>query len=692
MICIKQILVLLCWLACSIPVLSRDSAPIVRIDHDIPGAFPLVSGAVTADILTDPADFKVVSIAAQCLTADIEQITGRKPDIVGKPASPHAVIIGTVGNSRIIDSLIASRQIDVRHIRGKWESFIITTVRNPVPGIAQAIVIAGSDRRGTAFGVFDLSETIGVSPWSWWADVTPPHRDSLYLKPGIASHGPPAVKYRGVFLNDEDWGLQPWAAKTFEPDAGTVGPKTYARIFELMLRLRANTLWPAMHECTTPFHLVPGNNAVADDYAIVLGSSHAEPMLRNNVGEWTAPKQNYNYLTHRDQVLGYWEERVRQRSAGESLFTLGMRGIHDSPIVGPKNQKERIKTLESIFKDQDNLLNKHLGTGTSRIFCPYKEVLADYEAGLKIPDDVTLVWPDDNFGYIRHFPTPMEQQRPGGSGVYYHLSYLGSPLSWLWFDSLPPALIWSEMHKAYELGARTFWIANVGDLKGNELSTEYFLRLAWNADTYGPDSGQRFLKQAAARDFGAPNADAIADLWARHQALAFARKPEHLQWHIPLTPYQPSTLTTDEITSRLSAYDMLASDAAKICQTLPQDSTFQLITYPIDSARAANQRYFQLELARREPAAAAQHIEAATAADREIATLTRRYNEDISNGKWRGIMTAGGVSPRDWLRFQPDPFSNQLKAITTNRDIPAPAYPAALHPPTSTQVWSSINS
>ena len=528
----------------------------------------------------------------------------------------------------------------------------------------ETLAIDGTDPRGLAYGIYELSRRIGVSPWHWWADVPVRASKELHLSTGTAPIESPAVKYRGIFINDEDWGLQPWAAKIHEPEIGTIGPKTYARVFELMLRLRANTLWPAMHECTTAFHKVPGNGQVADDYAIVLGSSHAEPMLRNNVGEWTAPKDHYNYLTHRDEVSRYWEERIKQRTSGESLFTLGMRGIHDSAIVGPKNQKERIATLESIFKDQRALLSRHLGDDVSQVFCPYKEVLFDYEAGLVVPDDVTLLWPDDNFGYVRRLPTEKERTRAAGSGVYYHLSYLGNPMSWLWFDSLSPALIWSEMHKAYEQGARQLWVANVGDIKGNELTTEFFLDLAWNADDSGPAAAEKFLKRMAARDFEAEHADAVADLWKRHQHLAFARKPEHLQWHASLTPYQPSEMTTAEITARLAAYASLAADAAKLATALPprmQDAAFQLIGYPIACANAANIRYFGLELARRD--GDKKHIAAATAADREIAALTRRYNEEIADGKWRGIMSAGGISPRDWIRMQPTVFSKQVEDL-----------------------------
>jgi hypothetical protein len=644
------------------PLLLFPSLVFAAVDPVEPSAgpaFPLVANGRAAPICI-PADAPtVVRIAAKDLAEDIGRVTGVRPEVrTSAPAHGPRV------------------QLTLSAAAGDhWETFRLSAT-------AEVLTVQGSDKRGLAFGIYDVSRRIGVSPWYWWADVPAVKRQELHLSVGTGPVESPAVRYRGIFLNDEGWGLEPWASKTHEPDVGNLGPKTYARIFELLLRLRANAIWPAMHPNTTPFHQVPGNAKVADDYAIVLGSSHAEPMLRNNVGEWKENSKHYNYITHPKLVLDYWEKRVAERTSGESLFTIGMRGIHDSAIVGPKNQRERIDTLHKIFADQRSLLARHLGKGdpskVPQIFCPYKEVLSDYQAGLKVPADVTLVWPDDNFGYIRHFPTAEERLRPGGSGVYYHVSYLGSPLSWLWFDSLSPALVWSEMNRAFEHGASRFWVVNVGDMKGHELSTEWFLELAWHAGRYGPASGGEFLRRTASRDFGAAHGEAVAALWTRHQELATARKPEHLQWHLFGEPEQPSEMTTPEIKQRLAAYDRLAADAAAQVSKLPaatRDAAFQLISYPIDCARAANLRYFQLELLRRgDPSG---DLKSAQAADRAIADLTRRYNEEISGGKWRGIMTESGLSKSAWQRFQPTSFATQVKSLTTP---PAPEKPAEAHP------------
>jgi hypothetical protein len=641
-------------------------------------AFPLVVAGRAAPLVVAPDAPEVVRIAARDFASDVERVTGVRPEILA--TAPDAA------SPRIEIALAPS-------LAGRWEAFQLSAD-------ARTLSVSGSDRRALAFGLYELSRRIGVSPWHWWADVPVARRVELRLSAGSEPVDQPAVKYRGVFLNDEGWGLVPWAAKTHEPEVGNLGPKTYGRLFELLLRLRANALWPAMHPGTTPFHRVPGNAAAADRYAIVVGSSHAEPMLRNNVGEWTAPKDAYDYVTNRDGVLAYWEQRVRERQSGESLFTLGMRGIHDSAIVGPKNQAERIATVEKIFADQRDLLARHLGNGDparlAQVFVPYKEVLQDYDAGLRVPDDVTLVWPEDNFGYIRRFANAAERARSGGLGVYYHLSYLGAPLSWLWIDSLAPALVWSELTRAYEQGARSFWIANVGDLKNTEASTEFFLDLAWHADRTAPDAASRFLRESSARDFGEAHAGAIADLRARHQALAFARKPEHLQWHLPLAPYAPTTLTEREITKRLADYAALAHDAGTVAASLPaeaQDAFFQLVGYPVAAAAAANERYFLAELARQQKArgdtpAANASFDASEAVATRLDRLTGRYNDEIADAKWRHIVTINGVSPRQWLRYQPaaapPPLNSDAQTAVVARPLepePSPLVaPADAHP------------
>jgi hypothetical protein len=451
-------LLLLLLLAFTYAIAASDLPPLLT---DSPGSqdIRLIDGQSVTDVYADPHDATVVNIAARLLSDDVERVTGHKPAVKNDPATlgKTAVLIGTIGHCPLIDRLIEANRLDVSHVRGQWEAYTLATLDSPLPGIDRALVIAGNDRRGTAYGVAELSEQIGVSPWYWWADVTPRHRASLAIKAGAHVVGPPAVKYRGIFINDEDWGLLPWAAKTFDPQFGNLGPKTYERVFELMLRLRANYLWPAMHPRSTPFGDVEANVKLADDWAIVMGSSHVEALLRNT-NDWKKLKLgDWRYDTNRDAILRYWEESPKQRGRYEGVWTIGMRGVGDSAMLGPTDVHDRVKLLERVFADQRALLAMYVNPNVEQvpqIFVPYKEVLPLYRAGLKVPDDVTLVWPDDNFGYLRELSTPAEQRRPGGSGVYYHISYYGPPGDYLWLCTTPPALIWEEMSKAYDNDAR----------------------------------------------------------------------------------------------------------------------------------------------------------------------------------------------------------------------------------------------
>ena len=348
------------------------------------GAFPLAAGGVAAAVEYDPDDHPVVAHAAADLAADVASVTGIRPILVARStpiAARQIVLIGTIGHSRLIDRLVRSGRLDARRLRGSWESFVIATVRRPMPGVDSALVIAGSDRRGTAFGVYELSEAIGVSPWTWWADVPVQKRAALWVAAGARHFGPPSVKYRGIFINDEDWGLGPWAARTYEPEAGGIGPKTYARVFELLLRLKANSLWPAMHKVSPAFNSNLENAWLADRYAIVMGSSHAEPMLRNNVGEWRDAPDKFNYAINRQGVRAYWEERVKSNSRYENLWTIGMRGIHDSGIVGASTNEGKIALLQQVIADQRAMLARHVSADIAQvpqIFVPYKEVLDLY--------------------------------------------------------------------------------------------------------------------------------------------------------------------------------------------------------------------------------------------------------------------------------------------------------------------------
>ena len=655
------------------------------LDRPASGAFALAGPDGVADLVLAHDDAPVVGLAAQGLADDLTSVTGQTPVIRQDDAASNRpqVWIGTLGHHPAIDRLVASHRLDVKALKGAWESFVIAVVDRPAPGVPRALVIVGSDRRGAAYGVYELSQAIGVSPWRWWADVVPPHRGQLYVAAGTRRFGPPSVQYRGIFLNDEDWGLQPWAAHTFETETGNIGPKTYAKVFDLLLRLKANTLWPAMHPTTTAFNSDPANAKLADRYAIVMGSSHAEPMLRNNVGEWKDPAETYNYATNPDGVLDYWRARVATNGGYENLYTLGMRGIHDSGMVGASDLEGRKALLEKIFADQRKLLAERGVAGAPQVFTPYKEVLDVYRGGLKVPGDVTLVWPDDNFGYIRQFPDAAERQRPGGSGVYYHLSYLGAPLSYIWLSTTPPALIQQQMGQAYDLGARRLWVANVGDLKPAEIDTELFLAMAWDVEGFRKTGWRGFLDRWAAREFGAADAPEIADLMARWYALNFERKPEHLQWWQPGQKPRMSDLSLEAAAARLAAFDALTARVDAVGARLKpeqRDAFFELVAYPVKGAAAANHRFFNAEahdrLADKAPAEARRRGALARAADAELAALTARYNTEIADGKWRGLMA---VEPADgqWKSFRlPPPVLPAASLVEAGpAPVVAPAQP-----------------
>lgn len=610
---------------------------------------------------TDPA----VARAAADLRTDIESVSGISPARVDeRVALPREFIIaGVAGQSALLDQMAAAGKIDLRGLAGAWESFVIQVVFAPLPGVDRALVVAGSDRRGAIFGIYELSQAIGVSPWHWWADVAPERKDTLAIAGGTRRFGPPSVKYRGIFINDEDWGLQPWAARTHEPENGDLGPKTYARVFELLLRLKANVVWPGMHPSTKPFNGFPENKVLADRYGIVMGSSHAEPMLRNNVGEWKAPAAEYNFIANREGVIRYWEDRLRENGGFENIYTVGMRGIHDSNMVGPRTDEERIAALERIFGEQRVLLQKHArgGEAAPQMFCAYKEVLELYRKGLKVPDDVTIVWPDDNFGYVRNFATAEERQRRGGFGVYYHVSYLGAPLAYLWLNTTPPGLIWEEMHKAYEHGADRMWIVNVGDIKPAEIATEFFLQMAWDIQRWNAGNLDEFLVTWAKREFGPAAAGKIAAIKSEYYRLNFVRKPEHLQWWLPGGRPVESPLSPTQVAARLDDFRRIVAQTLAVEQEIPaanRDAFFQLVKYPVLAASAANERYFHAEAYGRlfnyDLQSARQHAHLARAADHTLTQLTHHFDEGIAKGKWRHFMS---VEPADnqWRSFRLSP-------------------------------------
>jgi hypothetical protein len=628
-----------------------------------PSSFSLFTPSSIAAICTDEHDAKVVAIAANAFANDIQQISGQQmPVLHTVPSKGFRIIAGTIGQSKMIDELIKSKELDVSTIKNKWESFTISiikersklrSVKSPLWGVGGAdgqdglLVIAGSDPRGTAYGIFHLSKLLGVSPWVWWADATPQKRKQLFIS-GSYTSNEPSVKYRGIFLNDEDWGLQPWAAKTFEPETGDIGPKTYAKIFQLLLRLRANLIWPAMHPSTKAFFHYPGNAQMATDYGIVVGSSHAEPMLRNNVDEWKEKTMGaFNFISNHDSIYRYWEERVIQSKGFNAFYTLGIRGVHDSKMLGANTLAEQKAVMEKAVTEQRELLTKHINPAIEKVpqaFIPYKEVQDIYDYGFEVPQDVTLVWCDDNYGYIRHFPNEKERMQKGGNGVYYHLSYWGRPHDYLWLSSTHPAQVYTQMRLAHEKGAKQMWIVNVGDIKPGEYLTELFLDMAWNIDSIANNQQgiEQHLHRWLAREFGTTNANELLAVLNEYYRLAYIRKPEFMgatRTEESDPKYKIVTdlaWTEEEIRQRLKDYALIDAKVVLLSKRISpskQDSWFQLIEYPVRGAAAINQKLLVAQLARHGKAA----WTLSDAAYDTIVALTNKYNS-LANGKWNHMM------------------------------------------------------
>jgi len=638
--------------ALSVAAIIPGVVPVQALAQQAPASaqgFDLVANGVAPTIFVSAGDAPVVEIAARAFAGDVERVSGVRPAVSQEaPSGRLAILAGTIGGSPLIDRLVAEKRIAVDKVSGQSEAYTIALVENPAPGVARALVIAGADRRGTAYGIFRLSERIGVSPWVWWADVAPTRQSRLTLGSETIVQGSPSVRYRGIFINDEDWSIRPWATRN-DP-TGDMGPTTHAHIFELLLRLRANFLWPAMHKVSSAFNQVEGNAEMADRYAIVMGASHAEPMLRDNVAEWNFEQRGeFNYAKNGKNILQYWRDRVKANHQYENVYTVGMRGIHDSPAEMNKGF-DGVRLLEQVVSDQRGLF-KEVGKDpltVPQIFVPYKEVLDIYRKGMKVPEDVTLAWVDDNYGYIRQLSTQAEQKRSGGAGVYYHISYWGVPNDYLWLDSTPPALIGEEMGKAYATNARRLWVVNVGDIKPGEKGISYFMDLAYDFDGTSKLGQQGWLKQWAAETFAPEQADAIAALLGDYYRLNFARKPEHMGWNDAETAPRPTEFSPiaygDEAGRRLAEFKALDSRADAIAAQLPaekRDGFYHLVTYPVRGSALLNAKILDADrsflYAHQGRASANLYAEAAADAYRSIKRATDAYNA-VGNGKWTAFM------------------------------------------------------
>lgn len=623
-------------------------------------AFTLASPRQTAAILYDASDAAVVKRAAELFAADVEAVTGRRPQVTSAAGETGpAVIVGTVGGSALIRRLAEAGKIDTAPLEGAWERYLIQTVANPLPGIRKALVIAGSDRRGAAYGLFTLSELIGVSPWYWWADVPVKKHAALHVDAPPTYSQTPSVRYRGIFLNDEDWGLTPWASQTFEPERGNIGPRTYAKVCELLLRLKANYLAPAMHPVSTSFNQIPENKLVADTFAIVMGSTHCEPLLLNTASEWdTQTMGPWNYDKNKEGINRVLTQRVRENSPYENVYTLALRGLHDGAMSTTLPMHEKVRMLQQALLDQRQILAENIDRPVETVpqaFTPYKEVLEIYSNGLELPDDVTIVWPDDNYGYMKRLSGVREQRRTGRSGVYYHVSYLGVPHSYLWFSTTPPSLMYEELRKAYDTTADRLWLVNCGDLKGSEMQVSLFLDMAWDIGRFTADNVVTYPARWLAGIFGEAYYDRLEAMTREHLRLAFPRKPEYMGWGYhwnrfdhnceQLTDTDFSFTNYDEAQRRLEAYRQLGARAEALLHEIGDEARpafYQLVYYPLRGAELMN----RMTLGGQRNRWYARQGRAATNAVRDevqrcydsLQVITRGYNS-LLGGKWNHMMS-----------------------------------------------------
>ena len=611
----------------------------------------------------DNAEEKVVQTALKLFIRDYQSVFSASAAVDARQGN---IIVGTVGKSPLLKAVSA----DVSALTGKKQAFLLQVLPDG------KLLVAGSDSHGTAYGIMELSRLIGVSPWEWWADVTPEKKTSFVLSAEYQTLQSPSVEYRGIFINDEDWGLMPWSSQTYEPSdiKGHIGPKTNARIFELLLRLRANTYWPAMHECTLPFFLTEGNRKVAEEYGIFIGSSHCEPMVCSAAGEWRRRGQgDYDYVNNSASVYKFWEDRVKEVAQQGNIYTLGMRGVHDGQMQGAKTVAEQKAVLERVLKDQRGLLQKYGNkdvTAIPQAFIPYKEVLDIYNAGLQVPDDVTLIWCDDNYGYIRHFPTAEERARKGGNGIYYHVSYWGRPHDYLWLGTFSPYLLHQQMKLAYDRGIQKMWVLNVGDIKPAEYQIELFLDMAWNIDEVNEIGVTAHLKSWLGREFGSNCAEELLPAMEAHYQLSYIRKPEFMgntreeerdpkYKVIKDLPWSEQT-----ISERLRSYTVLSDVVERMESNIPadrQDAYFQLVKYPVQAAAQMNRKILTAQLARHSKADWKQ----SDAAFDSIASLTQQYNS-LQNGKWNRMMD---FQPRKLPVFKRVEHTAATEPMVTDRKI-----------------------
>lgn len=603
--------------------------------------FALISEGVAAPVLTDAGDAAGVLRAADDLAEDLAAVSGQPVATDVEAAGARAVIVGTLGGNALIANLVEEGRIDVSAIDGGWEAYSHQVVDDPAPGIDRALVIVGSDMRGAIYGIYDVSRAAGVSPWHWWADVPVDRHDFLQVTAGQRADRP-SVRYRGIFLNDENPALYGWVNETY----GGFNHEFYGDVFELILRQRGNYLWPAMWGKAFADD-DPLNAATADMYGVVIGTSHHEPLMRAHV-EWARYGDGpWDFATNADALREFWRAGVARMGEHESLVTIGMRGDGDEAMT----EGTAIALLESVVEAQREIISGVTGrpaSETPQVWALYKEVQDYFDQGMDVPADVTLLFADDNWGNIRRLPT-RDTDREGGYGVYYHFDYVGDPRNYKWLNTIQIERTWEQMNLAWEQGASELWIVNVGDLKPMEFPISYFLDQAWDPAAMTLEVMSGYTRSWAAEQFGEVEADAIAELLTRYTQYNARRKPE-------LIDPDTFSLTAFDEAERVEAdWQALSAEADAVRARLPEafdDAFVQLVWFPIQAS--ANLTSLHIETARNRLWAEQGRVTANDAAARVAwlfardAELERIYHQDVADGKWNHFMSQTHISYTYW--------------------------------------------
>src|SRR5215203_1564860 len=640
----KKIGLLLCILTCFISTKAQQ----VISEKKEAGGFTIAAPGQVATILYDEDEEVLIKKTATIFKKDIEAITGKSPGIVSSLTNTkNLVIIGTITKSKFIRQLIHEKKINLSNLQNKWEAYQVQIVKSPFKGIDHALVIAGSDRRGTAFGVFELSRQMGVSPWYWWADVPVKEKKELYIKANTFLNDGPRVKYRGIFINDEAPALSGWTKEKF----GGFNHVFYEKVFELILRLKANYLWPAMWG--NAFYDDDSlNKQTADDYGIVIGTSHHEPLMRAH-DEWRRyGSAKWNYDSNEVRLKEFWRAGM-QRATNEKIVSIGMRGDGDEPM----SRETATALLERIVKDQRKIIEEVTGkpaAATPQLWALYKEVQDYYDKGMRVPEDVTLLLCDDNWGNIRKLPKLNEKPRKGGYGIYYHFDYVGGPRNYKWINTNNISRTWEQMHLAWEYNARKIWIVNVGDIKPMEFPTSFFLDYAWNPLKWNEDNLRSYYTNWSEQQFGPKYAKEIGEMIRRYSQYNARRKPELL------SPETYHLQNYNEGNYVFKEYNDLLQRAEKINTSLAapyKNAFFQLVLHPVKASANLNELYITVAdnhfYASKKDIVANEYADRAKQLYLNDSLITKQYHA-IADGKWIHMMDQTHIGYTYW---QQPPFN-----------------------------------